>query len=241
MQQFKIGEDGYKKFRKRWLTIMLPLLTGTAVLVLLLNTYSARTTEVNVLPYLIPILAVWFGFGIFRSLRKQKKLLMSYRLTISEEGITREQMNTPPLSISFMEIKEIIKTKKGGFMIKGVDRTDVILVPYMIDDPEMLEERLQALAPITYNAKEPLYRKYGMVLFALALGMMLCVYTVTNKIMVAICAILLVGLFVWAFYEIRVSKNVPRNAKRSSWFFLIVVVAILYMTYLKLTGGWDPH
>jgi hypothetical protein len=80
-----------------------------------------------------------------------------------------------------------------------------------------------------------------MVLFVLGIGAVVCMYTVTNKIIMTISSILVAGLMVWVFYEIRVSKNVSHNAKQRSWFFLIGVVAILYMTYMKLTGGWDPH
>jgi hypothetical protein len=79
------------------------------------------------------------------SFRKQKKFLLSYSVTVSDEGVTREQLNTPPLSISFMEIKEIIKTPKGGFMVKGIDRTDVIHILYFIDNPDTLEERTKRI------------------------------------------------------------------------------------------------
>ena len=84
-------------------------------------------------------------------------------------------------------------------------------------------------------------RKYGSLLFIIGIGMMLCVYIVTNKVIVGICGVLVTGLFGWAFYEIRRSRNVSRGTKRSSWFFLIVIAAIIYITYAKLTGTWDPR
>jgi hypothetical protein len=100
---------------------------------------------------------------------------------------------------------------------------------------------LQALAPITLNTKDPFHRKYRAVLIILALGMMACVYAVTNKIIVGICGLLLTGLFVWAFYEIQTNKNFPRNMKRTSWYFILLIASIIYLTYAKLTGNWDPH
>ena len=87
--------------------------------------------------------------------------------------------------------------------------------------------------------KEPLYRKYGPVLFILAFGLMICVYTVTNKIIVGISGVLVSGLFAWIFYEIRTSGAATQGAKRSSWFFLVVILCILYITYAKLTGTWS--
>jgi hypothetical protein len=242
MHQFRISETGFKKFRKKWLTTIIPLATIIVAIVIITNVVQSNTADdVNTLPFVLPFILALLCFSFYRSLRKQKKLLLSYCVTISGEGITREQMNTPPLSISFMEIKEIIKTEKGAFMIKGTGRADVILIPHWIDDPALLEERLKTLAPITVNIKDPFYRKYGGLLFIPAIGMMVCLYTVTNKIIVGICGTLLTAILIWAFYEVRTSKNIPTNTKRSSWVFLIVLVSIIYVTWLKLTGTPAQH
>ena len=240
MQQFKISEAGIKKFRKRLLIMVVPLAVVVAGLIIITNISRAKNTDVNTLPFVLPFVAALLGFSFYRSFRKQKKFLLSYSVTISEEGITREQMDTPPLSISFMEIREIIKTEKGGFMIKGIDRTDVIHIPYLIDNADVLEQRLQALAPITLNTKDPFYKKYGSLLFLLAIGMVVCMYVVPNKIIVGVCGTLLTGLFIAAFYELRTSKDFPASTKRISWLFLFFVAAIIYVTYAKLTGSWDP-
>lgn len=60
--------------------------------------------------YAMPIFAILFGISTYRSMKKQKKFLETYKVIISDNEITREQMNTPPLTISFMEIKEIIRS-----------------------------------------------------------------------------------------------------------------------------------
>lgn len=90
------------------------------------------------------------------------------------------------------------------------------------------------------NRNEPFYRKYRRLLYFLAAGLMICVYTATSQIVVAICGSLLTGLFVAAFYEISTSKDFPASTKRIRWLFLFFVAAIIYVTYAKLTGSWDP-
>jgi hypothetical protein len=90
------------------------------------------------------------------------------------------------------------------------------------------------------NKKDSFYRKYRSLLIILAAGMMMCVYAATSKIVVAICGALLTGLFIAAFYQIRTSKDFPASTKRISWLFLFFVAAIIYVTYAKLTGNWDP-
>jgi hypothetical protein len=240
MQQFKVSDEGYKKFKKKWLTVALPVMVIVLAVIILVIILSPTDKEVNTLPFTIPFMVIIFGFSLFRSLRKQKKFLLSYSVTISGDGITREQLNTPALSISSIEIREIIKTEKGYFTIKGVNRTDVIHIPYCIDNYTVLEERLRELAPITVNTKDPFFKKYRAFLAIPAFGAILAVYLVTNKIIVCICAILVTALLIWAFYEIRISKNAPENTKRSSWIYFLIIASIVYVTYSKLTGGGNP-
>jgi hypothetical protein len=241
MHQFKISETGFKKFRKKWLATVVPLVAIVVLIIAAMNILSAKADPGGSFLFVIPVMAVVLSFSFYRSLRKQRKFLLSYSVTVSGEGITREQMNTPPLSISFMEIKEIIKNEKGGFTIKGLTRTDIIHIPYLIDNQEELEKCLQSLAPITVNTKDPFYKKYRALLSIPILGMMICVYAMTNKVIVGICSVLLTAFLIWAFYQMIISKNIPRNTKRNSWVFLIIIFSIIYVTYAKLTGTWNPH
>lgn len=236
MQQFKISEEGYRKFRKKWLTIFIPtLLIGMTIVVLITSRNSRNEDFISTL-IAVSVMIIFLGITLYRGLKKQKKMLMSYSITISEEGITREQMNTRPLSISFMEIREIVKSEKGNFTIKGVGRTDVINIPYWIDDHAGLEQQLQTLAPLKLNTKDPWHKKYGTPLSFLVMGLMFGVFYLNNKVIVGICGVLLTGFLIWSFFEVRTSKNIPENTKRMSWVFLIVIFSVAYATYAKLTG-----
>jgi hypothetical protein len=186
-------------------------------------------------------MAAIYGFNIYRSFKKQKKFLQSYCVTISEEGVTREQWNTPPLSISSLEIREIIKTKKGSFMIKGLGRTDVIYIPRWIENPATVEEHLQQLAPVAENKKDARKRKLRIALAFLAIGLTICFFTVSNKIVTLICGPLLIGFLVWVLYEVQTSKSVPTNAKRKNWTLLIPIIVVVYFIYLRLMGLPMPY
>lgn len=104
------------------------------------------------------------------------------------------------LSISFMEIKEITKSRKGGFIIRGLHRNDVIPIPYLIEDPGKLEVCLTALAPVSFSQKESQKRNFRLLLSIVVILMMIAVYTMTNKLVVGLCGIALIGFFGWAAY-----------------------------------------
>jgi len=80
-----------------------------------------------------------------------------------------------------------------------------------------------------------------MALAILAIGLMICLFTVPNKIVTLICGPLLIGFLVWVLYEVQTSKSVPTNAKRRNWTLLIPIVAITYLIYLRMKGLPMPY
>jgi hypothetical protein len=161
--------------------------------------------------------------------------LLSYSVTISDDDITREQFDTPPLTINFMEIKEIIKAKKGNLIIKGRTRTDVIYVSHLIDNLTELEEDLKKFAPITTNPKESLQRKFKIALSVLMLASFISLCIAENKVIVGISGVVAGGVFIYRFVVLVTNKSVPINMKRRSWVNLLLVAFIIYMMYTKLT------
>jgi len=236
MKQFKVGEDGYKKLRKRWLSITLPAMCICALIFIIPNILGSKGQSGDTWLYMVAIFPIIFGIGTFRTLKRQKKFLESYSVTISDNEITREQMNTPALTINFMEIKEIVKFEKGSYAVKGAARTDVINIPNWMEDREELEKLLQALAPIKVYTKNLWQIKYRWVLSVMAVGLMFALYFLDNKIIVGISGALLAGLVIWAIYFILTSKNMPTSSKRRVWRYFLVLAIVIYATYTKLTG-----
>jgi hypothetical protein len=235
MQEFKISEAGFKKLKRR-MTFMtvIPMIIVVAVY-LLINTVGSQHNNDNTWLYVLPIFPIMFGISSYRSMKKQKKFLETYKVTISDNEITREQMNTLPMTINFMEIKEIIKSEKGHFTIKGTGR-DIIYVANWIERPDELEQRLQALAPIQVRAKDPWHLKYRWAIMIPLVGSVFGLLTQDNKILVGICGAVLVGFIGWVTYEILTNKNMPITAKRRIWIFFVMLFVVVYATYTKLTG-----
>jgi hypothetical protein len=232
MQQFRIAKSAYKKIRKR-LLIVTPISIALGCLIAMLT--SRGDFGASSLSFIIPYLVVVLGLSYFSVFRRQKKMLLSYSVTISDDAITREQAGTPPLTISFMEIKEIVRTKRGAFIIRGLQRRDVILIPQGIEDRDNLEERLEELAPIGTKSQDPMYKHYRNFLSLGAFAMMLCVTTVTNTTVVAITGVLSIGLYIWAFYEISTNNNLSVGAKRRSYIYFLLIILVIATMYTKLS------
>lgn len=238
MQVFKIRQNGFKEIRKKILLRLIPTLIIAVAVGITISTINSKQKEndVSILPIFIPIMTAVMGFGLYRGLNRQKALFESYTLTITNNLITREQLNTPTISIYFNDIVEIAKNKNGSFTIKGKVAADLIGIPVQIDDCSQLETALQQIQPIVIKDKVSFMEKYQSLTGLVTGGLMICVYTVNNKIIVALTGSALVALFVWSFIKIRSSKNIDSKTKRAFWIIILVLASIIIVMFYKLTG-----
>jgi hypothetical protein len=241
MNVFKIRQDGFKEIRKKMLLRSIPMLliaAAVAITISIVNT-KQKESEANILPIVIPIAVLALSFGLYRGVNKQKALLESYTLTITNNLVTRQQLNTPTISIYFNDIKEIAKHKNGSFTIKGEEAVDLIAIPGQIDEYLQLETRLQQIQPIVVKGKVSFMEKYQSLMGLLTVGLILCVYTVNNKIIVGLTGGALVTLMIWSFLKIRSSKNIDSKTKRSVWWVVLVLASVIAVMVFKLTGIVD--
>jgi len=241
MQVFKIRQDGFKEIRKKILLSSIPLLLIAGAVGITINTINSKEKEndVNVLPIVIPMVVLASGFGLYRGVKRQKALFESYTLTITNNLIRREQLNTPTISIYLNDIKEIAKHKNGNFTIKGKETVDLIGIPTQIDDYLLIETVLQQIQSIVVKDKVSFLEKYQSLTGFLVVGLMLCVYTVNNKIVLGLSGSALVALMIWSIIKIRKSKNVDNQTKRSVWWVLFVLASVIAIMIFKLTGLVD--
>lgn len=235
MDTFTFNEEAYKKYVKKWTIALITIMVVYFVTVILTNSFQGG--HFDLLTFLITsvLIAVFLGISFYRRQKKQQQILSSYSVHISDNEITRQQLHTLPLTINFMEVKEIIKSKRGAFSIKGRDKRDVIFIPHWINDSEALEQRLATFAPITFQARPPVKKFAPLIAMILVAVLVVLVLSgwVTDKIFIAVTGIATIGFLGWLLYELQVNKNVPVTAKRRSWLFLLSIAAILYAIYQK--------
>lgn len=238
MEQFKIRKDGFKEIRKASLIKAIPmslLATFGGLAISHFNT-NGEQSDVNIFPIVIPIILGAMAFGLYRAINNQKKIYDSYRLTLDINGITREQHNTPTITISKTDLNEIVKNSNGSFTIKGNSDVNVIGVPSQIDDYEKLEKLLSEIGQISSKTSEPLFQKYTGLLSILIIGLMAAVFISKDKIIVGVFGSILLVSLGYSFFEVRRSKNIDSKTKRGVWWLILVAASIAGAMYMKLSG-----
>jgi hypothetical protein len=234
MQTFKLERNGLgKKILLRSLPTILVIVIVVTVMDVINGEFINLSRPITYVPQLV-FFPCLIGFSLWWGVKKQKKLLESYELTISDKLICREQLNTPDISILVTEVVEIIKHPKGGFSIKGSRNNGTILIPLQIENYEQLETTLQQIHPITIKSHYSNYQKFKPLLGILGGGLMICVYAVNNKAVVGVAGSLSTALMIWSLVRTQKDKNIDRKTKNRAWIILIVIASITVSTILKL-------
>lgn len=194
-------------------------------------------TGPNIYPILIPLVALLLIFGIYRGIKRQKILYDTYRLTLEGNFIKREQINTPTVTLYLNDVQYIKKQRSGGFILSGKNANDKIMIPAQIEKYGELETALNQIKTIDIETHKPLLQKYQGLFSLFVVGLMVCVFTVANKLIVAVSGVIVVAVLIWGFVEIRKSKNIDLKTKRASWYIILVLISIAAIIYYKLSGG----
>lgn len=237
MGSYKLREKGLKEIRNKMLLRAIPSLIIAAAVGIYISTINSNNNAVNVFPYVFPMIVASLaslGIGAYLGSKRQKALLESYILTFNDNKIVREQFNTPVISILFENIQEIAKNKNGSFTIKGKEKEDIIGIPVQIENYHSLENELEKIQPIVVKRSTPFLEKYQSLSGLVSAGLMLCVYTANNKIIVGLTGSAFIALMSWSFIRIRSNKNIDNKSKKIIWWFWLIVASVIVVMYFKL-------
>jgi hypothetical protein len=233
MRTFKYDPARFSELRKIILKGSIPVMLA-AIAVGFYVGFSIRQSQnssVNVLPVAIPIsvlLALLAGrIGLTRAVKRQRVLFESYRVTIDESAIIREQFNTPTIRIMKSDITLIAKNANKSLTIKGRNNREVIGIGAQIEDYDELEKILRQIKPFSDPSQKALLEKYRSLLGIVTIILFAAVFLSQDKLMVTLCGILLLGLLGWSFIEVLRSTHFDARTKRSVYIMILPVFAIV--------------
>lgn len=231
MEQFKLRQNGIKEIIKAQLIkalLILLLIVFGAVAIFYFNS-NGQQFSINGFMFSLSLVLSSFALGLYFSFNIQKKIFGSYVLTLNNNEITREQHNTPTITISIPAISEIIKNQNGGFTIKG--NSNVISVPAQINDYQKLEKLLSQITQISTKTNQT----FQILLSIFTVGLSAAFYLSKHKIIVRVSGTVLLLIMGYSFFEIQKSKNIDSKSKKIMWLLIFGIAFIVNVMYKKLT------
>lgn len=120
MKQFTLLHDALPKLKKRLLMSSLYVGITLAFLIIVIPSLYSDSIELNAstaitLMFVLAATALVY----FSGLKRLTLLLRTYRLTITDDGITRETQNMPTITIRTNEIREINAMRRWKLRCEG--------------------------------------------------------------------------------------------------------------------------
>ena len=228
MQQFTTKKNGFRALRKKLLiSLIISYGLGVVVMVLFSTTNTPGEQDDNSLLIKLMIVALVFAFSTYSTLKRQKKMFESYRLTITDDSVIREQHNTPTITIPKNTINEITRTAAGMYCIVGESKLNAIVIPAQIEDPDDLERLLAEIKPITMKASGRLLQYFQITMIVLIFAVICMGLLSESRIILTLSGTAMCALLIWGFVIIRHSRNTDRRMKRLSYLTVIPFLAIL--------------
>lgn len=237
IQEFKVGKDGLAGFRKTLFIRMFALFFVSAAATVTISAINDEN-ERGLLDILFTaaILIVVIIVVVYRSVNKQVKIMEVFRLVITGSDITREQGGKLPLTFSQTEIKEIIKTARGSFIIKSTISNETLVIPYFIENYTEAEKLLLQFGNITTEPQKIIVQKLTALLPLVAIALLVAVYTCDNKWVVGITGTSLLAFMAWSLIKVQGNKNLDRKVRASSWGLILVAISVITVMCFKLIG-----
>ena len=232
MQEFKIRYDSYDEIKRKTILKRIPFLIVTNFLLIFILNYALNFRYYN--PFydllLIGIISAAISIGTFRGLKRTKEILESYKLIISENSITREQLNIPSISIPISDITKISKNYNGSFTIWGKNSNQIIGIPAKIENYEGFEYLLNQIMPVKPEHKS----KFPVSILSYVLFAVLII--TTNKILIACSGSVISFNIIYSFIQIERSKHLDNRTKRLNYWSVLVLASVVGITFIKLTS-----
>lgn len=237
--QYQIKENGFDEIKKKIILRVVPIALIAMIGGLTINhfTTNGQSSNMNVLPFLIPFIIVIMALGIRKAVKRQKDIFNSYKLIIDNQKIIRQQHLTPDIEIPLEEIKEIIKNKNGTFIIKGEKLSNTISIPSQLEKIDEVEVKLAEITKIIQNDKKPFLQRFFWVIPILTVGLLMIVYISENKILVGFSTIVLILGAIYSLISTQRSKHVDSKTKKGIWFIILVLFSVITVSYIKLFGN----
>lgn len=235
----------YKNLSEKYLLFSKPLkktLPGFALVLVgwLAFYYYTNHTSGNFLNkdiiFQVVMFVVMFAVGFTLSRRRQKQVFYSYKLTISDDSITRHQSNLPDVSIPLNEITRIDKMKRDVLIIRGQQKEDSIVISPYIQNYEEVRTLLEAYRPATPIVYKNTFQRYPALFGVLIIASMMLMYASNNKTVIGLSSIVLLSCSGWTFYKTRTTKQIDTGIKRLAWVTLVFFFFAAFVAYKKLVS-----
>lgn len=230
-KSYKFSSEGTKNQISRNIPFVIFLLV-VCIAVGFIQGYRGMSSDFNSWFVTIPGFAIILGIAIRKAIKRQRDILNSIEINISENSINKSQKGFPLQIIQQNEIVSMIEYTGKGIMIKTQDKTKSIFIPFQINEFAEIKDVISGWHPIEPAKGNTNYRLINLMSGLLTICAMVVVYVSHNKFVILSVGLLLALSLIFSLLFIQLSKQIDAQTKKSSWLILLPIFAVIYKMWL---------
>jgi hypothetical protein len=174
---------------------------------------------------------IFGGLGFYRGLRRMNETWSTYKLTVADDHILKQQSYHPGIRIERAEVTAIWKASTGDIVVKTKDWKKFIAIPRSLNGLQEVEGILSQWKPIKQYPRTKIFLSYSLpflILLVVVLASRGYLRDHTPNmpaIFIAFLAITVVHLFV--LRTLRRFPNLDERSKPKRWQFIFMIISIL--------------
>lgn len=235
MEQFRLDFDGINRAIKVRALTMTPTLFFAILLGLYISSVRSEKA-IDAFPsivaiccaFVVTILIAYFGSQGFR------RSLDSYTLTFEGNLITRDQHNTPTITFTKADIREITRDKKGSYRIKAESWSSFMIIPAEVEHPDRLYKLLSNIVPVIDKpSHDSIFKKIGFMLAMVVVILTVILFKESKgRLVVLTIEVIVAGGIIYSLIRNHQDKKAEKD---SLWHKAFLLISIIISIYKNLT------
>lgn len=159
--------------------------------------------------------------------RRQCDSFRTFRLTLTDDRIVREQEGFPILEIAFSNISQLTEDPHSGLRVRGADRYQDLFVPVSLENYADVKGALAQYQTVEVTNRLRWSYPRTLAVGAGTAALYAICFLSRNSVYVISSGILLVAVLVGSFYFTLRSPHISKRTKRVVWLTPLVLLSIL--------------
>jgi hypothetical protein len=221
---FFLGPKFFANLRRATLSVMVPL-TGVILAVALFVHPPGASVESSTLLIAACLVVPAVLFGAWRGYRRQVSSFEGFILFVSPDRLRRVQPGLPEMEIARSEVVRLVEAPGKSLVVFAAGHQRFIAIPASLTGFEEVRALLASW-------RTPEERRTGLAQWYPALAGLLTVLAFglvvgsSNKLLVTILGVALIGALLYSVVAMRRSPHVDARVKKVAWFILFALLAI---------------
>jgi hypothetical protein len=197
----------------------------------------SRMTRLDARQFMVfvPVLLLLMGVSLIRTMKRERAAYFATEWDLGDDLIRRRMPHRPDIEIRKTEVKKI-EQRSGGLLVRGAAAGQAIWIPGSVKGFSELSSRLSNWQTIERPNRRVPWPLISALVSVGSIATFVLVFVSHNPWLVVPLGLCFSAFLLWCTWYVRRSPHLDERIKKTAWFFLMPVVALLGRVVILLAS-----